>query len=162
MFFSHARSRNQSRREKRQGGLPRATASRCTSPRHEGGRRRAIGVVAALSRHPRATAPMVRRWSASETEADQKAGAEGTGIAHIPHIPARPTNSRTRDPSRSETEGGVNPTLRRRRRTRRPGFQDTDGELSTTSVRHPPIHPSPTLKYDDFVTSLVLCDSTLR
>ena len=35
------------------------------------------GAVAAPSRHLRATAPMGRRWDASEPEADQKAGAPG-------------------------------------------------------------------------------------
>ena len=59
------------------GGNPRGTPPRCTSPRHEAGRRRAIGAVAALSRHPRATAPMGRRSGASDPEANQKAGAPG-------------------------------------------------------------------------------------
>ncbi len=43
MFFSHARSGNRSRREKRQGGQPRATAFRCGYPGNEAGRRRANG-----------------------------------------------------------------------------------------------------------------------
>jgi len=58
-------------------GNPRGRAIRCICSGDEAGRRRAIGVVAALSRRPRATTPMVRRWSASEMEADQKAGAPG-------------------------------------------------------------------------------------
>ncbi len=68
---------------------------------------------------------MVRRWSASETEADQKAGAQGSQVTrNISRTPARPTASRARDPNRCETDGGVNPTLRRRRRTRRPVLRE--------------------------------------
>jgi len=43
------------------GSLGRPDAVSCSG--YEAGRRRAIGVVAALSINPRATTPMVRRWS---------------------------------------------------------------------------------------------------
>ncbi len=45
------------------------------SPGYEGGRRRAIGVVAALSINPRATTPMVRRWVAGTPK--RHGGPEG-------------------------------------------------------------------------------------
>jgi len=45
-------------------GNPRGSTFRCGFTGSGGGRRRAIGVVAALSRYPRATTPMVRRWVA--------------------------------------------------------------------------------------------------
>ncbi len=45
------------------------------SPGHEAGRRRAIGVVAALSINPRATTPMVRRWAAGTPK--RHGGPEG-------------------------------------------------------------------------------------
>jgi len=47
------------------------------SPGFEAGRRRAIGVVAALSINPRATTPMVRRWAAGTPE--RHSGPEGRG-----------------------------------------------------------------------------------
>ena len=51
-----------------------------SSPGYEAGRRRAIGVVAALAINPRATTPMVRRWAAGRrcVPAVQKAGANRT------------------------------------------------------------------------------------
>jgi hypothetical protein len=95
---------SQSRSEQRQGGQPRATTSRCTSPRHEGGRRRAIGGVAVFQS---ATA-RPRRWcDAGPPRADQKAavtGSHGNG-ASIPRVPVRHTTSRIRDSYRCETEG---------------------------------------------------------
>ena len=74
-------------------GNPRGTPSRCTSPLHEAGRRRAIGVVAAVPLTPRATAPMVRRSGASHREATQKASAEHrkTGRVESPHAQPRAT-----------------------------------------------------------------------
>jgi len=45
----------------------------------EGGRRRAIGVVATLQSPPRATAPMVRRWAA-------EGGPEGRGRENQGHL----------------------------------------------------------------------------
>ena len=46
-------------------GNPRGRAYQCISTSFEAGRRRAISVVAVLSRRPRATTPMVRRWAAA-------------------------------------------------------------------------------------------------
>ncbi len=50
-----------------------------SSPGYEAGRRRAIGVVAALSINPRATTPMVRRWTDGTpcVPVVQEAGDEG-------------------------------------------------------------------------------------
>ena len=46
---------------------PTESASIFGSPGYEAGRRRAIGVVAALSINPRSTTPMVRRWAGDES-----------------------------------------------------------------------------------------------
>ena len=83
------------------------------SPRHETGRRRPIGAVAAPSRHPRATAPMGRRW-------DARGGPEGRRSrtprhADRPHLPARPTASRICEDSSYDSDCGASPTLRRYR-----------------------------------------------
>ena len=66
-------------------GNPRGRTIRCTSPRHEAGRRRNIGVVAV----PQSTPARPRRWcDAGPPEASQKAGAEGTG-SHTFHTSRR-------------------------------------------------------------------------
>ena len=62
------------------GGNPRGTHFRCGRPSHEAGRRRAIGAVAAFSPHLRATAPMVRRWTARGTS---RGGPEGRRSGEI-------------------------------------------------------------------------------
>ena len=84
-------------------GNPRGKEFQCTSSGSEGGRRRDIGAVAVLS----ATPARPRRWcDAGPPQADQKAGAPGSRVArNIPHKPAPPTVSRTRDPNRFETDG---------------------------------------------------------
>jgi hypothetical protein len=67
-------------------GNPRGRTIRCTSSGYEGGRRRAISVVAVLSICLRAT--MLIR-DAGPPKADQKTGAHG-----LPKIKANPANSR--------------------------------------------------------------------
>ena len=91
-----------------QPGNPRGTPSRCGCPGHEASRRRAIGAVAALQ----SSTSRPRRWCDAGTPrrecvtADQKAGAPGRHHTRTaPRLPARPTASRTRDTSRSETDG---------------------------------------------------------
>jgi len=54
---------------------PTESASVFGSPGYEAGRRRAIGVVAALPINPRATTPMARRWSAGTPK--RHSGPEG-------------------------------------------------------------------------------------
>ncbi len=56
------------------------------SPGYEAGRRRAIGVVAALSINPRATTPMVRRWVAGTPM--RPSGPEGRGCEQKTGRPA--------------------------------------------------------------------------
>jgi len=84
-------------------GNPRGNAIRCTSPRHEGGRRRAIGVVAVLQ----LSFAQPRRWcDAGTPEATQKAGVPGSeATVNNSRLPARPTASRIRDSYSYETEG---------------------------------------------------------
>jgi len=106
-------------------GNPRGGTSRCTSPRHEGGRRRAGSVVSDLpvtSAQPRCscvagTPGATRRPRRPELKED-------TGAVSISE-PAPPTISRMRVSNRCESEGGASPTLRRRRRTRRPEVRET-------------------------------------
>jgi len=72
---------------------PRGTPFQCTPPRHEAGRRSAIGVVAVLQ----SSLSRPRRWcDAGTPKADQKAGAPGSqdrcGLADVeiqPSLSAR-------------------------------------------------------------------------
>jgi len=75
------------------GSLGRPDAVSCSG--YEAGRRRAIGVVAALSINPRATTPMVRRWSAGTPKRHSGPEGRGSGTAsgaatRNPHRPKSP------------------------------------------------------------------------
>ncbi len=68
-------------------GLP-GEGDAVASPGSEAGRRRAIGVVAALPAFPRATTPMVRRWVAGTPM--RHGGPEGRGRRQVPQPRQRP------------------------------------------------------------------------
>jgi len=88
--------------------------------------KQAAGVPTAWSQSFQSTFARPRRWcDAGTPQAARKAGVWGSRITwNISHAPAHPTITRTRDPSRSKTEGGASPTLRSRRRTRRPVLRE--------------------------------------
>jgi hypothetical protein len=83
------------------GGNPRGEPLQCISPRHEAGRRRAIGGVAAAPLTLRATPPMVRRSGASDPEATQKAGAPENSFHQPPFRREDPHDLQVRYPTAS-------------------------------------------------------------
>ncbi len=95
-------------------------------PGHEAGRRRTIGVVAALSINPRATTPMVRRWVAGTPM--RPSGPEGrcqsnpVTVAVAAAVPGNPTK-----PDR--------PALSRIRPT---DFNVSDGQAGSPPPQCPP------------------------
>jgi len=97
-------------------GNPRAERSSASVPVRKEAVAREISVVAVLPISPLATT-LIR--DAGPPQADQKVGAPGrTGI---PHRLPRPRSLGSAIPDCCVSEGGASPTLRRRRRTRRPG-----------------------------------------
>ena len=101
---------------------PSGSAMRSAAPGYEAGRRRAIGVVAALSINPRATTSMVRRWVAGTPM--RPGGPEGRRTRAVP---SGDRNRRSTKPKR--------PALSRKRPT---DFNDPDGQAGSPPPQCPP------------------------